>query len=192
MILPRPCCHPLLRPHLLQLAGAVSELRSVRLEHALSLVGLLHEVLVALLVGKVDRVLLSVEVQAGALHIVCAGLPAHERVLPSVTLGQHIPIDAPLVTVPVTRLGSGLCGAVDAELQSALAAWNRTNGSSHIPNSPGLEVGRCAGQNSGGSVETRLGAVHDPLGDWREGTAGCISVWPSQSILLPGCSYEVL
>lgn len=63
---------------------------------------------------------------------------------------------------------------------------------SDIPNSPGLEVGRCAGQNSGGGVKARLGAVHDPLGDRREGTASCISVWPSQSVLLPGCSYEVL
>jgi hypothetical protein len=109
------CCHPLLRPHLLQLAGTVSELRSVRLEHTLSLVGLLHKVLVALLVGKVDRVFLGVEVQAGALHVVCAGLPAHEGVLPSVALGQHIPVDAPLVTVPVAGLGGGLCGTVDAE-----------------------------------------------------------------------------
>jgi hypothetical protein len=186
------CCRPLLRPHLLQLAGAVSELRSVRLEHTLSLVGLLDEILVALLVGKVDRVFLGVEVQAGALHVVCAGLPAHERVLPPVALGQHIPVDAPLVTVPVAGLGGGLCGAVDAELLSVLATRDRANGLSHVPNSPGLEVGRCAGQDSGGSVETRLGAVHNPLGDRREGTAGCVSVWPSQSVLLPGFSYEVL
>ena len=119
------CCRPLLRPHLLQLAGAVSELRSVCLEHTLSLVGLLHKVLVALLVGKVDRVFLGVEVQAGALHVVCAGLPAHEGVLPSVALGQDIPVDAPLVTVPVSGLSGGLCGAVDAALQSVLATCDR-------------------------------------------------------------------
>jgi hypothetical protein len=106
----------------------VSELRGVRLEHALSLVGLLHEVLVTLLVGKVDRVFLGVEVEAGALHVVCAGLPAHERVLPPVALGQHIPVDAPLVTVPVAGLGGGLCGAVDAEMLSVFATCDRTNG----------------------------------------------------------------
>jgi hypothetical protein len=62
-------------------------------------------------------------------------LPAHERVLPSVALGQHIPVDAPLVTVPVAGLGGGLCGAVDAELLSALATRDRTNGMSHTEQS---------------------------------------------------------
>jgi hypothetical protein len=110
--------YPLLGPHLLQLAGTVNELGGVRFGHALALVGLLHKVLVALLVGKVDRVLLGVEVKTGALHGVCAGLPAHERVLPSVALGQDVPVHAPLVTVPVAGLGGGLCGAVDAVVLS--------------------------------------------------------------------------
>lgn len=104
----------LLRPHLLQLARAVHELGSVGLGHTLALVGLLHEVLVALLVRKVDRVLLGVEVEASALHGVGGRLPAHERVLPSVALGEDVPVDAPLVSVPVARLSGGLCGAVDA------------------------------------------------------------------------------
>jgi hypothetical protein len=41
-------------------------------------------------------------------------LPAHERVLPAVTPLQDIPIHAPMVLVPGTRLSCGLCGAVDA------------------------------------------------------------------------------
>jgi hypothetical protein len=115
--------YPLLGPHLLQLAGAVNELGSVRLGHTLALVGLLHKVLVALLVGKVDRVLLGVEVKTGALHGVCGGLPAHERVLPSVALGKDVPVETPLVTVPVAGLSGGLCGAVDAVFWSVVCHW---------------------------------------------------------------------
>ena len=106
--------HHLFRPHLLQFARAVDELSGVGLGNSLALVGLLHKVLVALLVGEVDRVLLGVEVETGALHHVGTGLPAHERVLPSVALGQHVPVDAPLVAVPVAGLSGGLCGAIDA------------------------------------------------------------------------------
>lgn len=112
--------HPLFRPDLLQLAGAVDELCSIGLGDDLALVRLLDEVLVALLVGKVDRVVLGLEVEAGALHGVCARLPAHERVLPPVALGQDVPVHTPCVAVPVAGLGGGLCGAVDAGTWSVL------------------------------------------------------------------------
>jgi hypothetical protein len=48
------------------------------------------------------------------LHSICGGLPAHEGVLPAVTLLENVPIHAPVVSVPGTRLGSRLCGAVDS------------------------------------------------------------------------------
>lgn len=107
--------HNLFGPDLLQLARAVNELGGVGLGHDLALVGLLHKVLVSLLVGELDRILLRLEVEAGALHVVCTGLPAHQRVLPPVALGEDVPVHAPLVAVPVAGLGGGLCGAVDAE-----------------------------------------------------------------------------
>jgi hypothetical protein len=43
-----------------------------------------------------------------ALHEIRRTLPAHERVLPSVALGQNIPIHAPLVADPVAGLSGGL------------------------------------------------------------------------------------
>jgi hypothetical protein len=49
-----------------------------------------------------------------ALHDITGGLPAHERVLPSVTLSENIPIHSPMMTVPSTRLGRGLRGFVDS------------------------------------------------------------------------------
>lgn len=161
-----PLSVPLFRPHLLQLARAVDELGGVSLRDDLALVGLLNEVLVALLVGEVDGVLLGLEVEAGALHVVCAGLPAHERVLPSVTLGQHVPIHTPLVAVPVAGLGGGLCGAVNAGLWSVSGRFKSARERSCVPDGSGLEVGGRARKHGSRGVEARLGAIHDSLGEW--------------------------
>ena len=103
-----PAVSPLLRPDLLQLLRAVNELIRISLGYDLPHIGLLHKVLVALLVGKVDGVVFAVEVQVCALHEVGRRLPAHERVLPSMAFAQRIPVHAPLVRCPV----AGLCGCL--------------------------------------------------------------------------------
>ena len=49
-----------------------------------------------------------------SLHGVTAGLPAHQRVLPSVAAGEDVPVHFPLPGVPVSGLGGVLGGLVDA------------------------------------------------------------------------------
>ena len=81
-------------------------------------------------------------------------------------LGEDVPVDAPLVSVPVAGLSGGLCGAVDAVVQLVLPLGGCLENKSFVPDSSGLEVCGCARKDSGGSVKARLGAVHDPLGNW--------------------------
>ena len=92
----------------------MQEVIRIRLGHDAPLVRFLHKVLVPLLVRKVDGRLFAREVEMRALHEVGRGLPAHQRVLPSVALGEDIPVQAPVVAVPVAGLGRGLGGAVDS------------------------------------------------------------------------------
>jgi hypothetical protein len=49
-----------------------------------------------------------------ALHEVGGGLPAHQRVLPAVTLPEHVPVHAPFRAVPGAGLGGSFGGLVDA------------------------------------------------------------------------------
>jgi hypothetical protein len=50
----------------------------------------------------------------GSLHEITRRLPADQRVLPSVSLGENVPIHSPASTAPVTGLRSGLGFLVDA------------------------------------------------------------------------------
>lgn len=63
-----PCA--LLGTDVLQLLWAVHEVVGVSLGNDSALVGLLDKVFVTLLVGKVDGILLGLEVEVGALHVV--------------------------------------------------------------------------------------------------------------------------
>ena len=99
--------------HHLELSRFVSEEVGVRLGHKLPLVRLLHEIL-ALLVGKVDGVLLGLELYPVAVHEVGRRLPAHQRVLPAVALGEHVPVHQPSTGGPVAGLCGRLGGFVDA------------------------------------------------------------------------------
>lgn len=96
------------------LLGLVNEVVGIGLGHEAALIRLLDKVFVALLLGKGDCVFLGLELQVGALHAVGGRLPAHERVLPTVTPLQDVPIHAPVVLVPGTGLCGGLGRAVDA------------------------------------------------------------------------------
>lgn len=97
------------------LLGLVHEVVGVCLWNELALIGLLNKVFVSLLLREQDGVLLGLEVDVSALHDIARGLPAHERVLPSVALSKNIPIHSPMMTVPCTGLGRGLRGFVDSE-----------------------------------------------------------------------------
>lgn len=58
----------LLRPNMLQLPRRVHKVVGIRLGQDLPAVGLLHKVLIALVVGKLDGILLSCKVDVCALH----------------------------------------------------------------------------------------------------------------------------
>jgi hypothetical protein len=60
----------LLGTDVLQSLGAVQEVVGVSLGDDFALVGLLDKVFVALLVGEVDGIVLGLEVEVGALHVV--------------------------------------------------------------------------------------------------------------------------
>lgn len=98
----------------LELSSLVHEVVGISLGDDPAHIGLLDKVFVALLLGKGNGVLLRLELEVGALHAIGRRLPTHQRVLPTVTLLQDIPVHAPVVSVPVARLGSGLRGTVDA------------------------------------------------------------------------------
>jgi hypothetical protein len=49
-----------------------------------------------------------------ALHEIGRGLPAHQRILPSMAFGEDVPVHAPVVAVPVAGLSCCLCRSVDA------------------------------------------------------------------------------
>lgn len=68
----------------------------IGLGSGLPLVRLLDKVLVALLVSKLDGILLGLELYPVAVHEVGRRLPAHERVLPSVALGENVPVHQPV------------------------------------------------------------------------------------------------
>lgn len=93
---------------MLELAGAVEEVVGVSLGGELPGVRLLHEELVALLLSKVNGILLGLEAEMCALHVVTRRLPSHQRVLPAVALGKNIPVHAPIVAPPGSRLRGGL------------------------------------------------------------------------------------
>ena len=99
---------------MLELLRLVKEVVGIGLRHEPALIRLLHKVFVALLLGKSNSILLGLELEVGSLHAIRGRLPAHEGVLPSVALLQNVPVHAPVVSVPGTGLGSGLCGAVDS------------------------------------------------------------------------------
>ena len=66
-----------------------------------SFVGLLHKVLVSLLLSKSDGVVLRCEVQVCSLQVVCRRLPTHQRVFPSVSLLEYVPVHTPMMSMPV-------------------------------------------------------------------------------------------
>jgi len=104
---------PLLRPNMLQLLVTPQKVVRVRLREDLPAIRLLDKVFISLLLRKPDGVLLALEVEMCALHEIGRGLPAHQRILPSVALGENIPVHAPLVAVPVAGLSCCLGRTVD-------------------------------------------------------------------------------
>jgi hypothetical protein len=101
-------------PNDLELFRHVCKVVCIYLGGKHSLLWFLNKVLVALLLSKRNCLFLCVEADALALHKVCTGLPAHQRVFPSVSLLQRIPINEPLVRMPCARLSSRFCGFVYA------------------------------------------------------------------------------
>lgn len=157
---------------MLELAGAVEKVVGVGLGGELASVGLLDKVLVALLVGKVDGVLLGLEAEVGALHKVGGRLPSHQRVLPAVALGEDIPVHAPVVSSP----GSGLCGGLGLLEYSVFILASDMSGidpESILPDGTGLELhGGARGDGGGADV---VGSVLDGAGNGGKGPGWAVS-----------------
>lgn len=105
---------------MLQLCRAVQEVVRICLRNEFPLIWLLHEILISLLFREPDRVLLALETDVCALHEIGGRLPTDQRVLPSVSLFQDIPVHAPVVAMPIAGLGCGLGFLVDA----AFVSWD--------------------------------------------------------------------
>lgn len=92
------------------------EIVGIGFGYELALIWFLHEILIALLVGKVNSIFLALELYAMAIHKVGGRLPTHEWILPSVALGKDIPVHQPVRSVPVARLRCRLSGTIYAAL----------------------------------------------------------------------------
>lgn len=160
----------LLRADLLELASRVEEVVGIGLGSEASRVGLLDEVLVALLLGKRNGILLGLEVHVGALHVVTRRLPAHQRVLPAVALGEDVPVHAPVVALPVTGLRSGFRLLVDAASLKISQLNSVFDLSVSVPDSASLQLEGSA-RSDRGRVDI-LSAVLDALRNGGEGAAG--------------------
>jgi len=99
-------------PHGLELLWTVNELGGISLWYDPPLVWLLHKVFISLLVGKSDRILFCLETDSLALHKVARRLPTHQRVFPSMSLWEWIPVHEPRRSVPLARLRCRLHGLV--------------------------------------------------------------------------------
>ena len=86
---------------MLQLLRAVQKVIGVCLGHDLPVIVLLHKVLIALFLSKVDGVFLTFEIDMRALEIICGGLPSHQWILPPVASLKNVPVHPPVVPVPI-------------------------------------------------------------------------------------------
>ena len=71
-----------------------------------SLVGLLYKIFVPLLLSKVNGIFSGCKIQVCSLQVVCRWLPSHQRVFPSVSLLQYVPVHTPVVPMPISWLRS--------------------------------------------------------------------------------------
>lgn len=88
-----------------ELAGNMIVVSSVALGWDTGHLGLCDVVVPALLLAKVDCVLLGAELERSALHVVARRGPSHQRVLPSCGALEDIKVDTP-------NLGTSLTGRV--------------------------------------------------------------------------------
>ena len=101
---PFTCPKSSFRWYFLELLRAMHEVVRIRLRNYSSLVRLLDKVLVSLLLSKVYGIVSRCKIQVRSLQVVRRRLPSHQRILPSVSLLQYVPIHAPVMTMPVSRL----------------------------------------------------------------------------------------
>lgn len=102
------------RRYLLELLWAMHKVVRIGFGNKPSLIWFLHKVFVSLLLGKVNGVVSRCKIQVCSLQIVGRRLPSHQRVLPSMSLLQYVPIHTPVMTMPVSRLRSCLCRSINS------------------------------------------------------------------------------
>lgn len=151
---------------MLKLARRIGKVVRVRLRGESASLGLLDEVLVSLLFGEPDGIILRVEEYPGPLHHIARGLPANEWILPTMALGQYIPVHTPVVTLPFSGLRCGLGLLVDPVRDRISTASNTPRISTACPyltcracNSTGAPEMTAAGRVSVSSLAfwTRFG-----------------------------------
>lgn len=148
---------------MLQLLIRPQEIVGIQFGRYLPLVRLLHEEFIPLLLCKPDGLLPRLEVDMCALHEVGRRLPAHQWILPTMSLCEYVPVHAPLVRVPVAGLCRCLGRSVDAKSNQLKSL---TMDCFAIPDGPCLELVWCPGYNSGCSDLAFLAAIHNTLGNW--------------------------
>ena len=90
------------------------EVVRIRFRNHSSLVRLLHKIFVSLFLSKVNGIVSRYKVQVRSLQVVRRRLPSHQRILPPVSLLQYVPIHAPVMTMPISRLRGCLSRPVDS------------------------------------------------------------------------------
>jgi hypothetical protein len=104
----------LLCSDVLQFLIGPQEIVRVSLWNDFATVRFLDKVLVTLLFRKSDRIVLRFKIHMCALHEISRRLPSHQRIFPSMTLWQDIPVHTPVVSMPVSRLCCGFCWFINA------------------------------------------------------------------------------
>lgn len=80
----------------------------------LRLVGFLHIVAVTLFLTEMNGVLLRVELHVSSLHVIRRTGPSHQRIFPSTSTLQNIPIYSPVMRCCLCALSRGRGRSVDS------------------------------------------------------------------------------
>lgn len=94
-----------------ELPWFMDEIVGIGLGDSFSLIRLLDKIFIPLLLRESYSILFCHEIEMRALQRVPGSLPPHQRMFPSMTLLQNVPIHSPMMGMPRSRLRRCLCRA---------------------------------------------------------------------------------